>query len=897
VGGSHGSADQAADHGAQGRGVERLLQAEVDHLLQELARGGGEGAAGQEDHALRLVAHQRQEPGVELHARQPRHHQVAEDDVEPLAARDQVQGLLGAPAGEDLVLAAQQPLDAGADGGLVVEHQDPAAAPLDLQGLRRERRGGRVRRGRQGHAHDRPAADRRLDRDLAAEGGDDAPADGEPEPGPDAHRLGGEEGVEDPVDRLRRDAGAGVVHLDDRAPLGVAPAHQPDLVPLDVALRDRLRGVDQQVEEDLPEPGLAGQHGRGGAEVLHQARAVLDLVEHHVGARLQDRAQVHALLPLLVGAREGLEVAHHVLHANGPLARLRQRLAQLLEVAAPGAGAEPPHLLLGEVERSEHVGQRVVDLVGHAGGHGSDRHHPIGQDQLGRDPVTVGAGPDRRDAEGQVVDQVAQEAHLVRVEGVHAVGVDDQHAQRLAPGHQRQGRHRGVAAPEGLIAPGGEARIGLDVAHHHRGPRPDGDAAGAPAPRRVAPDRLDLGQVAVLVAGVGRGPHRAALVVVGQPDPAHPVAAELDEDPARRVEQRLLLAGPHQRLAERAQGVEGALVAAGDVGQGLVGRLQLHAPVLGQPGLADRADDGGVGLEQVGAGGHRGGRRDRLHHPGEPVVRDPERHDLHVVREPADADEQAEGQDHRAEGDPDPPDQARERHRDDHVRGPDEPVAHHVQPDQAGAPHVALSVWHVLVGEEDPAEELEHGIPRVAQRRRPGASHIPPALRGHPARRRRAGDGAPAGRAFGRAPGRDSVRYPGHHPRVHHRSSPLLLAALVALAAAAPAPAAARGNRAWRDPSPGAIGTIELRALPPEARQTIALVRRGGPFPYRRDGVVFENRERRLPAQPRGHYREYTVPTSGSPDRGPRRIVAGADGALYWSPDHYRSFRRVEGVP
>lgn len=126
--------------------------------------------------------------------------------------------------------------------------------------------------------------------------------------------------------------------------------------------------------------------------------------------------------------------------------------------------------------------------------------------------------------------------------------------------------------------------------------------------------------------------------------------------------------------------------------------------------------------------------------------------------------------------------------------------------------------------------------------------------------------------------------------------STALLAAL-GIALAAPAPAAARGGRAWREPAPASPATIEHRTLPPEARATIALIRRGGPFPYRRDGVVFENRERRLPGRPRGHYREYTVPTPGSRDRGPRRMVAGADGALYWSPDHYRSFRRVEGAP
>ena len=87
--------------------------------------------------------------------------------------------------------------------------------------------------------------------------------------------------------------------------------------------------------------------------------------------------------------------------------------------------------------------------------------------------------------------------------------------------------------------------------------------------------------------------------------------------------------------------------------------------------------------------------------------------------------------------------------------------------------------------------------------------------------------------------------------------------------------------------------------LPPEAIDTLALIEAGGPFPYRRDGVTFENRERLLPAKPRGYYREYTVPTPGSRDRGARRIVAGGDPpeVLYYTADHYRSFRRVEGLP
>lgn len=81
--------------------------------------------------------------------------------------------------------------------------------------------------------------------------------------------------------------------------------------------------------------------------------------------------------------------------------------------------------------------------------------------------------------------------------------------------------------------------------------------------------------------------------------------------------------------------------------------------------------------------------------------------------------------------------------------------------------------------------------------------------------------------------------------------------------------------------------------LPAEARETLRLIDAGGPFPYRRDGVVFGNYERRLPQHNRGYYREYTVPTPGSRDRGARRIVAGSSSERYYSPDHYRSFQRV----
>ncbi|MCX7669981.1 MAG: ribonuclease N1 [Anaerolineae bacterium] len=95
-------------------------------------------------------------------------------------------------------------------------------------------------------------------------------------------------------------------------------------------------------------------------------------------------------------------------------------------------------------------------------------------------------------------------------------------------------------------------------------------------------------------------------------------------------------------------------------------------------------------------------------------------------------------------------------------------------------------------------------------------------------------------------------------------------------------------------PLPGdRMRTIRLDQLPVEAHETIRLIARGGPFPYRQDGVVFENREGRLPRKPAGYYREYTVITPGSPDRGARRLVRGAQGELYYTADHYNSFYRV----
>jgi len=114
-----------------------------------------------------------------------------------------------------------------------------------------------------------------------------------------------------------------------------------------------------------------------------------------------------------------------------------------------------------------------------------------------------------------------------------------------------------------------------------------------------------------------------------------------------------------------------------------------------------------------------------------------------------------------------------------------------------------------------------------------------------------------------------------------------------AVAGNAPATRAAPVDR---PPSPDLPDSV-----PPETRAVIARIQRGGPFPYPQDGSIFGNYEGHLPRQPRGWYREYTVPTPGLSHRGMRRIVTGGmpPQVWYYSADHYRSFRRIDtqGTP
>ena len=109
---------------------------------------------------------------------------------------------------------------------------------------------------------------------------------------------------------------------------------------------------------------------------------------------------------------------------------------------------------------------------------------------------------------------------------------------------------------------------------------------------------------------------------------------------------------------------------------------------------------------------------------------------------------------------------------------------------------------------------------------------------------------------------------------------------------AAPAPT---GSTAASAPAVDGSGleAVAASSLPQEARETLDLIARGGPYPYSRDGAVFSNFERLLPRKPSGYYKEFTVRTPGESDRGARRIVVGETGEKYYTPDHYESFLQI----
>jgi ribonuclease T1 len=121
----------------------------------------------------------------------------------------------------------------------------------------------------------------------------------------------------------------------------------------------------------------------------------------------------------------------------------------------------------------------------------------------------------------------------------------------------------------------------------------------------------------------------------------------------------------------------------------------------------------------------------------------------------------------------------------------------------------------------------------------------------------------------------------------------LVLTAVLALAGCGSSSSKGSPASSTSASKPAGMSTVAEASLPVEAREVIKRIDDGATFQYRQDGVTFQNRERRLPAEPSGYYREYTVATPGAADRGARRLILGREGELYYTPDHYRSFLRV----
>jgi guanyl-specific ribonuclease Sa len=130
-------------------------------------------------------------------------------------------------------------------------------------------------------------------------------------------------------------------------------------------------------------------------------------------------------------------------------------------------------------------------------------------------------------------------------------------------------------------------------------------------------------------------------------------------------------------------------------------------------------------------------------------------------------------------------------------------------------------------------------------------------------------------------------------PRVR-RPLLALIALVLALAVGYGVKAARSGDDTMPRPA-DTTSSAPLSGLPVQARQTVSLIEKGGPFPYpHNDGVVFHNNEHLLPRESDGYYHEYTVPTPGSADRGARRIITGRDGEFYYTADHYEHFVRID---
>ncbi|MDO8804445.1 MAG: ribonuclease domain-containing protein [Elusimicrobiota bacterium] len=116
-------------------------------------------------------------------------------------------------------------------------------------------------------------------------------------------------------------------------------------------------------------------------------------------------------------------------------------------------------------------------------------------------------------------------------------------------------------------------------------------------------------------------------------------------------------------------------------------------------------------------------------------------------------------------------------------------------------------------------------------------------------------------------------------------------------------------------PAPGRDFTpkIEDASRIKSIMKLVADIYSGKPLPYPQDGSIFKNKEGKLPVQPAGFYKEYTLLTGSAPHtvviggttyqvapdlsaRGSERIIIGGGEKIYYTPDHYAHFIQLTVV-
>src|SRR5688500_2195937 len=216
---------------------------------------------------------------MKLHPGHHRHHQVAENQVESLTGSAERKRFPGVDRGDDVMLLSQNSGENPDYHVFVVDDENPPATAARCYRRGRDTHGIEDRLGER-YPENRPDAKLASTRQLSADVGHNAMADGETESAAASNSLGGEDRIEYAIDVLGRNSGSGIGDLDHDA-LALESRNQPNLVVLGAAFGNRLRGIDDEIEKHLPQPGLIRIDVGNVAVILDEPRPMPNLIPRH----------------------------------------------------------------------------------------------------------------------------------------------------------------------------------------------------------------------------------------------------------------------------------------------------------------------------------------------------------------------------------------------------------------------------------------------------------------------------------------------------------------------------------------------------------------------------------------------------------------------------------------